>query len=81
MTEYKVNAIAMKTDRAARRWNSFGQTAVKKNMVVKYIHDNSPIPIPAIFAPLDLSTSLQSIPSLCGRSGVESDYLPFLCIE
>ena len=37
MTEYKVNAIAMKTDRAARRWNSFGQTAVKKNMVVKYI--------------------------------------------
>lgn len=80
MTEYKVNAIAMKTDRAARRWNSFGQTAVKKNMVVKYIHDNSPIPIPAIFAPLDLSTSLQSI-SLCGRSGVESDYLPFLCIE
>ena len=49
MTEYKVNAIAMKTDRAARRWNSFGQTAVKKNMVVKYIHDNSPIPIPAIF--------------------------------
>ena len=54
MTEYKVNAIAMKTDRAARRWNSFGQTAVKKNMVVKYIHDNSPIPIPAIFAPLDL---------------------------
>ena len=61
MTEYKVNAIAMKTDRAARRWNSFGQTAVKKNMVVKYIHYNSPIPIPAIFAPLDLSTSLQSI--------------------
>ena len=37
MTEYKVNAIAMKTDRAARRWNSFGQTAVKKNMVVKYM--------------------------------------------
>lgn len=81
MTEYKVNAIAMKTDRAARRWNSFGQTAVKKNMVVKYIHDNSPIPIPAIFAPLDLSTSLQSITFLCGRSGVESDYPPFLCIE
>ena len=31
MTEYKVNAIAMKTDRAARRWNSFGQTAVKRH--------------------------------------------------